>query len=338
VKLMRRVFIGAARALLGLGASGALGALGATVAYAGEARCAIELEGTSSAWSEAASALPESATAGDCARIAITAAGSEAATLTFITTDGREATRSLAHPDELAPALQALRERGPNPGAPTVAPPAPPAASPASPVSAQPEPTPAAKREPVSTQDDERPSESSGAAAVFALQTGARSGSSLVSPVLVLSAALAIERWELGVLVALEARYYDLGAGVPEERQTGAVGLGVGAGRREPIGNVELLAGVRTMIATLTHQVQEVSGPAQLPSQPEQTSAFEWRVGGYLGTVVPRQGFLRFRAELGADLVGSDRSSTSVADYRSEPPVAPEWAVTGLIGVELGGR
>jgi hypothetical protein len=331
VDLMRRVFIGLAQALLGFGASAALGALGETVAQAEGARCAIELDGATPAWREASSALPETATAGDCARIAITTDGSEGATLTFVTTDGREATRSLAHPDELAPALEALRVRVPIVRAPPVT------QAPPAPVPVLPQPAPA-KPEIAPMQTDERASERSGAAAVFALQTGARSGSSLVSPVLVLSAALAIERWELGVLVALEARYYDLGAGVPEEQQTGALGLGVGAGRREPIGNVELLAGVRTMIATLTHRVQEVSGPAQLPSQPEQTSAFEWRVGGYLGTVVPRQGFLRFRAELGADLVGSDRSSSSAPGYGSEPPVAPEWAMTGLIGVELGGR
>src|SRR5690606_8059778 len=86
--------------------------LSATALAADAERCAITVEGAESGWSEAASALSDAAIGSDCARIVITGDGREGATLTFITDDGRQAQRALAHPDELAPALDALRERG----------------------------------------------------------------------------------------------------------------------------------------------------------------------------------------------------------------------------------
>jgi len=327
---MRRALLSCAQALLGLSL---------VASAAADAPCAIELEGVSAAWREAASAVPELATAGDCARIVIAGAGGEGATVTFLTTDGRRASRALAHPDELAPALEALLERGPSSAAPEAASPAAALPAPAPPPATAAEPSPAAQ--PDAPVRDESTDDHSGAAVVFALQTGARSGSSLVSPVFVGSAALAIDRWELGVVAAYEARYFDLEARVSDELQTGALGLGVGAGRRDPVGSVTLLAGVRTMVATLTHQVVEVTspadGPADGPGQREQ-SAFEWRIGGYVGAIAPRAGSVRLRAELGADIVGSERSTSFAAGYEPVPPVAPEWAITGLIGVELGGR
>lgn len=317
---LRRAIIGSALLSLGLPTTAA-------------ARCPIAVENASSTWSEAAASLPDSATGSDCARVVLTGDGADGATLTFTTSDGRAAIRTLAHPDELVPALAALTERGPLPEPPAAEPvretPPPPTAMP----TPQAQPT----EEPVSIQAGERSSDDAGSAFVLALQTGARSGSSLMSPVLVGAAAIALERWELGVLVAYEARYYDLEARVPSERQTGALGLGVGAGRREPIGGVDLLAGARTMIATLTHMVEEVDAPAGRGPH-EERSALEWRIGAYLGTVAPREGVLRFRAELGVDLVGSDRSTSTVDNVVIQPPIAPEWAITGLIGVELGER
>jgi hypothetical protein len=56
----------------------------------------------------------------------------------------------------------------------------------------------------------------------------------------------------------------------------------------------------------------------------------EVRVGAGLRLVFPRTATLRFRTTLGADLMPTDLQRTSAV-------LVPWWALSGTLGVELGG-
>jgi hypothetical protein len=137
------------------------------------------------------------------------------------------------------------------------------------------------------------------------------------------SAAIAIERWELGINLALELQYFNLhraGSGAPSS----AASVGVTVGRREHIADAELLFGARSMVAALNHndESQEDSG---------ERGRAELRLGAYLGGVWPRQRSSRFRADLALDVVPHE--SLDAIGTRATP-----WlAVSALIGVEFDG-
>ena len=286
--------------------------LGARVCVA--ASCPVELRGApSEPWlraSRAIEALPTDPS--DCARIEIELERStDAARLIFVTRDGRRAERRLAHPDELVPTVEALGVRGID-GSSTPAREDGPAA-------------PARAADAVSPLDS--PPSNPGAApgearALFALLGGARAGAGrLVSPVLGGAAAIALERWELGINLALELQYFDLHLS-DADGPSSAASVGVTVGRREPIADVELLFGVRSIVAAVNDESQKDSG--------ERGSA-ELRFGAYLGAVWPRQSSSRFRADLALDVV-PHQSPGAIGT-----PVTPWLAVSALMGVELGG-
>ena len=158
--------------------------------------------------------------------------------------------------------------------------------------------------------------------ALFALLGGTRAGAGLlVSPVLGGAAAIAFEHWELGINLALELQYFNLHLSEPDVR-TSAGSVGVTVGRREPIADVELLFGARSMVAALNDESQKDSG---------ERGRAELRLGAYLGGVWPRQRSTRFRADLALDVVPHE-SLGSIGT-----PVTPWLAVSALMGVELGG-
>jgi hypothetical protein len=278
------------------------------------ASCAVELRGApSELWLRAGRAIVEALTmnSSDCARIEIEFERStDAARLTFVTRDGRRAERRLAHPDELMPTVLALGVRGSSEEStpvPKDGPMAPARAADAvSPLDAPPSKPTAA------------PSE---ARVLFALLGGSRAGAGLLmSPVLGGAAAIALERWELGVNLALELQYFDLHLSEPDGPSS-AASVGVTVGRREPIADVELLFGARSTVAALSDESQKDSG--------EQGSA-ELRLGAYLGGVWPRQRSPRFRADLALDVV-PHKSSGAIGRR-----VTPWLAVSALVGVEFG--
>jgi hypothetical protein len=274
----------------------------------------VELRGApSEPWLRAGRAIEALTTdPSDCARIEIELERStDAARLIFVTQDGRRAERHLSHPDELMPTVVALGTRG---------------VSESSAPALEDGPMAPARAADAVSPLDSPPSEPAAAPgearALFALLAGTRAGAGrLLSPVLAGSAAVALERWELGINLALELQYFNLDLSEPDVR-TSAASVGVTVGRREPIADVELSFGARSMVAALNDESQKDSG---------ERGRAELRLGAYLGGVWPRQSSSRFRADLALDVVPHE-SLGAIGT-----PVTPWLAVSALMGVELGG-
>jgi hypothetical protein len=301
----------------------------------------VDIAGAESVeWQEAARSLAASGlTDQDCASIRLDVIDGGGARLTFITLDGRRAERRLASPDELHPTVEALCVTGPDAEQPVLQSQPLPQSHPerikdTSPAASRTKSASAGSTAPAPSADD--------FGAIFALRSGARGGAdALLSPVLTGSAALMLQRWELGVMAAWEILYFDLQNQTPSDRESGAMVLGVAVGRREPLAGVAVLAGGRLSIAMLTQYSCDsaVSAPAEESAAVEETcdrGPTEWRVGAYLGVALPREGGLRFRADLEGDLVGMDGPATT-ASPAERHAITPAWAVTCLLGVEVGG-
>ncbi|MDF3071114.1 MAG: hypothetical protein K0R38_6715 [Polyangiaceae bacterium] len=278
------------------------------------ASCPVEFRGVpSEAWLGAGRAI-EALTMdpGDCARIELELEQStDAARLTFVTRDGRRAERRLTHPDELMPTVVALGVRGPT--------------ETSTPQVEDRPMGPARTADAVSPLDSAPSVPSAGpreARALFALLGGARAGTGrLVSPVIGGAAAIALDRWELGLHLAIELQYFDLRLSEPDGPSS-AASVGVTVGRREPIADVELLFGARSMVAAVNDESVKDSG---------ERGRAELRVGAYLGGVWPRARSPRFRADLALDVV--PHGSLGSIGTR----VTPWLAVSALVGVEFRG-
>jgi hypothetical protein len=285
--------------------------VGARVCVA--ASCPVELRGApSEPWLRAGRAIEALATdLSDCARIEIEVErNTDAARLIFQTRDGRRAERHVAHPDELVPTVVALGVRGAGESSTPALENG--SAAPARAADAEPPPD---------SLPSKRPAAPAEARAHFALLGGARAGAGrLVSPLLGGAAAIALERWELGINLALELQYFDLQQS--KAAPSSAVSVGVTVGRREALADVEVLFGARTMVAAVNDESHEDNG--------EPVRA-ELRLGGYLGGVWPRQSSSRFRADLALEVV-PNHSRSGIGT-----PATPWLAVSALMGVELGG-
>lgn len=285
-------------------------------ARASAAACPIELTGVeSAAWRAAVEDLARvDFRETDCARIVVDAAP-EAARVSFTTADGREAVRTLSNPAELRPTVEALlvADSLTQPAAPA---PAPPASTPA--------PKPVTSSSPEAGSAPERAAPAAVATgSAYALQVGARVGSQigggsrdaiLVSPVLAGSAWIGRYPWELGVLGAFEFQYFDLRDHDPGQRENSSVSVGVAVGRRDPQGALDLLTSLRLSVATIENETERGSGEA--------------RGGVAVGLSTPSHYSVRLRADLCAELVAGSNVTS---------PESPEWAVSTLVGVELGG-
>ena len=287
--------------------------VGARVCVA--ASCPVELRGApSEPWLRAGRAIEALTTdPSDCARIEIELERSTAAArLIFVTLDGRRAERRLAHPDDLMPTVVALGVRGPSEISTPVLEGAPMAPARAADLVSR-------LDSPPSGPAAAAPSE---ARALFAVLGGTRGGvGRLVSPVLGGAAAIAVDRWELGINLALELQYFDLHLSEPDGPSS-AASVGVTVGRREPIADVDLSFGARSMVAAVNDESRKDSG---------ERGRAELRLGAYLGAVWPRQSSSRFRADLALDVVPHE-SLGAVGT-----PVTPWLAVSALMGVEFGG-
>ena len=289
--------------------------------------CKLELTGAESApWGEAARALVALALdERDCARIRLEVTDS-GARLTFVTRDARSAERALLDPDELLPTIEALRVTLPEPAQDRAPQDRAPAATPTRSRSLPtPGPVARANAEPLASET-EPVQDDSGPSPILAVLSGTRGGGdSLFSPVLGGVASLLLARWELGVTAAFEPQYFDLRDGASSEQKASALAFGVTGGRREPLGRFAVLYGARLSGVILLHDQQN-------------RGRGEARAGAYLGLALPRRADVRFRAELGADLVGADQSfSEETPVGESSGPIAPEWAISALLGIEIGG-
>jgi hypothetical protein len=149
---------------------------------------------------------------------------------------------------------------------------------------------------------------------------------SLFSPVLAGAVSLLRSRWEFGVIGALDTRYRSFD-GSDSPSGGGTISAGIFVGRREPAGNLELLAGARLSIAAIFYD-ENVDGPVGGPAvqEPQHGGPAEGRVGAYLGAAFPRKSSVRLRGDVVGDaVVGS-----------SPPlPITPAWAMSALLGVEF---
>ncbi len=324
--------------------------------------CPIVLSGSSdAAWASAVRALERRDVwrGADCQRIEVLVVRG-AATLTYVTSDGRSAVRSLSGPSELEPTVVALgvttpdaervgdtdersralemsrTSRGeaseePRPPKPTLR--------------LTPEQEPAssfgdtgAEVTPSSLPNDSK--------VLFGFGMGMRSGTRLLSPLLTGTAALALEDWELAVQGRYEAHYMYVDdehrdGSDPEEERPGTAGLGAGVmvGRRQPLGNTLLIGGALVNVTSLhdgtDDEPDEGAADAEETRVNDQSRGrAEARVGAYAGFVFPRRSYVRFRSELAAEVVPH---SIGASETRSDGiPMMPWWAVCFTLGMEFG--
>jgi hypothetical protein len=154
---------------------------------------------------------------------------------------------------------------------------------------------------------------------------------SLVSPALTGELSIGAGILELGASLGAEIQYFDVtGMGNPERQGSAAV-LGAHAGVRVPSGSFDWRAGARIAFApllTVNHDTQAcpVGMMCPFPREDERTS--EWRFGAYAGFAVPHDSVVRFRTELGIDVVTPDPGDTTLA-------LTPAGALSTLIGLEV---
>lgn len=275
----------------------------------------------SEAWRRAVLALRSALAVEDCALVQLEVT-QHGAHLMFITRDGRRAERDLLTPDELRPTVVALLVTVPAHDTVTSAETPPthetlrdgPAPSERDTlddrIALPPQPPPAHGQEPPQIQEPTRGEFGT----IFSVQAGARGGArALFSPVLSGSGSLVLDRWELGITSAVEFQYFDL-KGHTESRRSSAVLAGVLVGYREPLGGVDLLVGARLSFAALLH-AETNRGEA------------EARGGFFVGAAFPRTARTRYRIDIGAD-ARTDQGDT---------PITPGWAVSSMLGIEIGG-
>lgn len=241
----------------------------------------------------------------------------DGAVVVFTTRDGRQAVRRIAGVAELGSTIDALLVTSP-PAPITTSPPATKGTTSARPpTAAPPAVSPPAGAERGRTR------------VVAIVDVGARVGSPgrFLSPSLALGAHVLVDRWELGVEAALEP-FYGTALRTPPGFQMLATVLGVGAGRREPIGGgFELVALGRASVA-LVHE--EIEGP--LETQEIQGTRSELRLGASASLVYARESRFRLRATLAGDFAPSKLSASREIDPKL--PKLPTWGATLSIGVE----
>jgi hypothetical protein len=264
-----------------------------------------------------------------CRSVRVEAANGRA-TLLFVASDGRRAERDLLAPAELVPSVQALsaaapfdpeRGKGVDDEEPSATParderqapetharPETPPRTPSRP--AEHDARPAPERNPYDTQ------------AMFSASMGFRTGADdLISPALAVTAAVLLERWELGLLGRFEGKYVDNGGGNDTRPETSGVAIGVTAGRREVFGRFSLRGGTALLFADVREEQSPEDGRA------------EARIGCYAGGAWPEDSWLALRLDLGAEIVPYNvgRSETNAQGNAS----LPWWAFSVAVGPEF---
>jgi len=128
------------------------------------------------------------------------------------------------------------------------------------------------------------------------------------------SAWIGRHAWELGVLAAFEFQYFDVRDHDPPKSESSSVSVGVAVGRRDALDSLDVLTSVRLSVATIEAEDEQGSGEA--------------RGGVAVGLSIPRTSSVRLRADLCVELVAGSNVTS---------PESPEWAVSTLVGVEIGG-
>lgn len=288
--------------------------------------CRLEVKGqVSAAWRQALARMSLAAEACSVLRLELSA---EEALLLFSTRDGRQATRSLAAPSELAPTIDALLVTDALTSAEQAS--EPPAAKLAVPA--------VLKMRPADTADRRRD-----VAGLVALLAGARGGAmqTRVSPLLNVQGLLRIDRWEVGLQLGWEIMQFDAVRGGTQHGKWMALVPALSFARRWPLARSALLLGGRLGIEASIPIEQRYQSPLSMRQNVDDAAlgmsslTFVPRLrneawtGIVLGVVFPLRSALRLRAELCADL-------TFVRWSRGYRELQPDGVLTLALGVEFG--
>lgn len=246
---------------------------------------------------------------GDCASVTL-AIDANGGVLTFVTTDGRSARRSLGSGGELLPAVEALLVNPPPP--PAAAPPSPP-----SPIETKPLPGP-------------RSATASPAEVHFhvAAVAGVRLGlpGAYGAPTVGLRPSGTFGGWELGAAVEYDPTYVYLPGGLPAGVTLWSFAAGVQLGRRESVGLVAIGYGGGVGVAAIREEAPDASGASKVADfgQP--------RLSAYGRVALPRESRWRGTLDVGFDAgLGSlKRRATEAANL----PDLPRWGLGLGLGVE----
>jgi hypothetical protein len=267
---------------------------------------AVRLDRPDPAWETAVNrARSQLETAqGDCDSVELSVEG-RAAALTFTTSDGRHAVRTLHDPKELESTLAALLVP-----LPLVEPsPAPPAHG----VPAAPPPPPPALM-------------LSGVAGARIAGPGP-----LLTPVVGIGAALSLSGWDVGVAGTWCPSYVSLIDDVTLPGRLTSIAAGVVVGRRLPIEkSVALLVGAN-LAAAFEHEEWRVVDESGRTVDREAERG-QMLVGAYAGAAFPTEWKTRFRSTVSGDI--DALHAGSAATTVDGAPSLPVWGVTVALGVE----
>jgi hypothetical protein len=252
----------------------------------------------------------------DCRELQIDVANG-GALLTITTKDGRQARRTVAAPSALVPAASALAVGVDSRGTP---------------------PAPTGTR----IADDgaahmNLPDPTSEARGLLFAAGGVRLAGpgAFWAPVLRGGAALDVKGWELGAFVDWAPRYGLATGEVPPRFAMWSLASGLTAGRREPLGNFDLLAGLM-FGANFVHQqsTTEEIDDDMVEIDVEEGAGVDLQLGAYVGLATPRDKNIRFRTQIEMALPLSHPGETRALD--ADLPPLPGWSLTGVIGAEFG--
>jgi hypothetical protein len=268
-------------------------------------------------------ALP--AEANDCRSIEVHVA-IDGAVVVFTTRDGRQAVRHVATPAELAATIDALLVTTPPPAIVEPPPASTTGTAPSTPDRAPAKPTAAGDSRHGVPRVDARRVETRAFGIVEAGGRLAAPGR-FVSPLLSLGAHVVLDRWELGVDLTWEP-IYSTSLPAPPGFDMLATVVGMGIGRREPLGRgFEVSAMGRAGIA-LVHEERE----GELESGEPQGSRAQMRLGLSGSIIYAKEAPFRVRATLAGDYVPTKLGGGQSVDPLL--PKLPSWGATLSIGLE----
>jgi hypothetical protein len=151
-------------------------------------------------------------------------------------------------------------------------------------------------------------------------EAGVRLGLSrtFLGPTFGVAGAFTLGEWELGVLGLWEPANFELSPQAPSGSLITAIGGGVRAGRREPLGAMLLYYAASVVVVRDTLVADSVTAP----------SASDPRFGVLAGLAWPRASHQRMRLQLGFDYNPSRRGQVLASPL-------PRWGIGLQVGFEM---
>jgi hypothetical protein len=275
----------------------------------------------------------------DCGGIEVRADG-DSTSIVFTTADGRRAERPVPAPAQLLAVVEALTITIPEP-------PRQPDPPPALPARSAPDDRPRAAVRAIASPDAKSTlvlihgrggMRLPGAAPCSSSPTAQRCTFGALS--FGVGLGINVGYWDLGVFGQYDPTQVLLSGSTPPGFAMSSYAVGLSAGRRQPVGPLDAIAGATAAIAVTDESSQDQATQTggqggQAGAQGGQTggpSTAEPRVGFFAGFVVPRRGRVRLRPELALDVVASRLGQSYRVD--SALPLLPWWSASASVGVE----